>query len=71
MLIHYLIIFVLGALFGGTINRLINFPVGTLYIDKNDLNKELYRFELNDLQLLDKKRYITLKTKHITNTSQK
>lgn len=71
MLIYYLIIFVLGVLLGITINRLLNFPVGTLYIDKRNLEKDLYRFELNDLQLLDSKKYITLKTKHITDPSHK
>ena len=71
MIVKFVLIFFLGVLLGVIIKSLIKTSVGTLLIDKNNPDKDLYRFEINDLTVLDKKNYITLKINHHADLSQK
>ena len=43
---------------------------GTLKIDHSNPEKDLYRFEIDDLDDLNKRKRVTLKVDHVTNLSQ-
>ena len=53
-----------------TIREVITTARGTLRIDHSNPEKDLYRFEINDLDCLNKKKYVELKIEHNTNISQ-
>lgn len=66
--------FVLGfvlAILIDVVERLILKPHGTLRIDHSNPEKDVYRFEINDLDSLDKKKRIVLKIDHHADLSQK
>ena len=66
--------FVLGfvlAILIDAVERLILKPHGTLKIDHSNPEKDVYRFEINDLDSLDKKKRIVLKIDHHADLSQK
>lgn len=66
--------FVLGFVLAMLINiveRLILKPHGTLRIDHSNPEKDIYRFEINNLDSLDKKKRIVLKIDHHADLSQK
>lgn len=44
---------------------------GTLRIDHSNPEKDIYRFEINDLDKLNKKKRVTLKIDHNADLSQK
>lgn len=44
---------------------------GTLNIDHSDPAKDVYRFEVGDIDALSKKKHVTLKVKHNVHLSQK
>ena len=71
MVFKFALIFFLGVLLGVIIKSLIKTSVGTLLIDKNNPDKDLYRFVIDDLDILDNKKYITLKVDHHADLSQK
>lgn len=60
---------VLAGLFSGlastglfeTFKNIIKKPDGTLIIDKNNPEKDVYKFEVGDLDALDQKKHLTLK----------
>lgn len=64
--------FVLGMVFGMTVMLIavIRLIVGTLRIDHSDPVKDLYRFEIDDLDKLNKKSMIVLKIDHDAHFSQ-
>lgn len=66
--------FVLGfvlAILINVVERLILKPHGTLRIDHSNPEKDVYRFEINNLDSLDKKKRIVLKIDHHADLSQK
>lgn len=66
--------FVLGfvlAILIDVVERLILKPHGTLRIDHSNPEKDIYRFEINNLDSLDKKKRIVLKIDHHADLSQK
>lgn len=66
--------FVLGfvlAILIDVVERLILKPHGTLRIDHSNPEKDVYRFEINNLDSLDKKKRIVLKIDHHADLSQK
>ena len=66
--------FVLGfvlAILIDVVKRLILKPHGTLRIDHSNPEKDIYRFEINNLDSLDKKKRIVLKIDHHADLSQK
>ena len=65
---------IVGALIGGItvlVFQHMLFTSGTLRIDHSNPEKDLYRFEINDLEAINKKRRILLKIDHNANLSQK
>lgn len=52
--------FVVGLLMN-VINRLLERPAGVLKIDRSNPEKDVYRFEIDDLDSLHKKKRIVLK----------
>ena len=60
---------VLAGLFSGlastglfeTFKNIIKKPDGTLIIDRNNPEKDVYKFEVGDLDALDQKKHLTLK----------
>ena len=71
MFVEFAIIFMLGTLVGLVVRGLIKRPVGTLLIDKNNPEKDLYRFDIEHLSEIDKRKYILLKVDPNANLSQK
>ena len=67
-----LIIFILAFILGFVLGRLYpHKTVGTLKIDRSDPKKDRYRFEILDLDILDKKTKIFLRVDHDADLSQK
>lgn len=69
------ILFLIGLVTGGSIVNLI-FGIyykseGTLRIDHSNLEKDIYRIEIDDLDGLSKKKHIVLKIDNNANLSQK
>lgn len=62
--------FLLGMLVNKMYHSIFNVS-GTLNIYHSDPNKDIYRFEVGDLDALSKKKHITLKVKHNMDLSQK
>ena len=65
--------FLLGVLTGVTIStafRLVRPTAGTLKIDRSNPEKEVYRFEIDDLGSLSKKKLFTLKIDNYADLSQ-
>jgi len=62
------IAFVLGLIFGRVLPRK---AVGVLKIDHTNPNKDVYRFEIDDFDKLNKKRRILLAVDHNANLSHK
>ena len=52
--------FVVGLLMGAIV-RLLERPAGVLKIDRSNPEKDVYRFEIDDLDSLHKKKRIVLK----------
>ena len=71
MSLEFAIIFLIGVVLGVVLKSLIKRPTGTLLIDKNNPNKDLYRFDVNHLDEIDKKKYILLKVDSKADLSQK
>jgi hypothetical protein len=66
--------FLVGVVFGTIITALISHrkkPSGTLKIDHSNLEKDIYRFEIHDLDGLNKQKKIVLKVDNNANLSQK
>lgn len=66
--------FVLGfvlAILIDVVERLILKPHGTLRIDHSNPEKDIYRFEINNLDSLNRKKRIVLKIDHHADLSQK
>lgn len=64
----------LGAACGLIVSALIHRmkkPDGTLRIDHSNPGKDLYRFEVDNLDLLDKKQRVIFTIDHKANLSQK
>ena len=66
----YLIIGVIMGAIGYAICQHIFVAHGTLRIDHSNLEKDVYRFEIDDLEKLNKKAYIELKIDHYADLSQ-
>ena len=65
---------VVSSLMGSIVTVLIIFLKsvrGTLRIDHSDPNKDMYRLELNDLDVLTRKKLVILDIDHHANLSQK
>ena len=73
MVLDLWIMFIFGIIIGLIIAALIalRFPSGTIRIDQRNPNKELYRFEFDDLDILPKSKYLILKVDTKANLSQK
>lgn len=70
MTVQMAIAALIGCLVGVVAVRLIDFfsnAHGVLRIDHSNPDKELYRFEIDDLSQLDNKTYIELKIDHKAN----
>ena len=68
------IIFIFGVLVGIYIGARARTPVtayGVLRIDHNSSEKDLYRFEIDDLESLDTKTQIVLKIDHNADLTRK
>ena len=61
-------VFLVGVVIGVLLDRLRT--VGTLRIDHSNPNKDVYRFEINDLDSLNKKKHIVLTIDHHADLSQ-
>lgn len=70
-------IFVLGLIIGGVIVRIIhirNTAVGVLLIDHSDPERDIYQINIENLDILSKKKQVVLKvnnTAKLTHISQK
>ena len=65
---------VVSSLLGSIVTVLIIFLKsvrGTLRIDHSDPNKDIYRLDLDDLDVLTKKKLVILDIDHHANLSQK
>lgn len=65
---------VVSSLVGSIVTVLIIFLKsvrGTLRIDHSDSNKDIYRLELDDLDVLTRKKLVILDIDHHANLSQK
>ena len=65
---------VVSSLLGSIVTVLIIFLKsvhGTLRIDHSDPNKDIYRLDLNDLDVLTRKKRVILDIDHHANLSQK
>lgn len=65
---------VVSSLMGSIVTVLIIFLKsvrGTLRIDHSDPNKDMYRLELDDLDVLTRKKLVILDIDHHANLSQK
>ena len=60
-----------GFLIGIGISQAKHRPIGTLRIDHFNPEKDVYRFEIDDLDSLNRKREILLKVDHHADFSQK
>lgn len=60
-----------GVLIGIGISRTRQKPVGTLRIDHFNPEKDIYRFEIDNLDALNKKSKIVLRIDHHADLSQK
>lgn len=61
MNIEHLLLIVAGMLIQGIVTAIfINKPFGTLRIDRSNPEKDVYKLELGDLDVLAKKRRIVL-----------
>lgn len=68
------VIFLLGVLVGLYIGAYARVPCkiyGVLRIDHNNSEKDLYRFEIDDLESLDTKTQIVLKIDHNADLTRK
>lgn len=68
-----LVLFGAGVIFGAVIAnvlRLVWTGFGTLKIDRSNPEKDLYMFEVNDIDSLPRKKRIVLKIVKTTNLSQ-
>lgn len=59
-----------GVLIGIGLTEFKYRTIGTLKIDHTDPSKDVYRFEINNLSVLDKKTVITLRVDHHADLSQ-
>lgn len=65
------LVFVIGILIGVIVGLLYpHKSSGVLRIDHSNPEKDIYRFEINDLDYLNKKKKIVLKIDHHANLSQ-
>lgn len=65
--------FVAGVIVEAIISTIFNIARtarGTLRIDHSNPEKDVYRFEIDDLDKLSKKKYVELKIDHNANLSQ-
>lgn len=60
-----------GILIGIGLTEMRYRTIGTLRIDHSDPEKDVYRFEINNLGVIDKKTKIVLRVDHHANLSQK
>lgn len=68
------IIFVCGALAGILLTTFclgVKSATGVLRVDNSNPERTLYRFEIDELDVLDKKTLVIMKVDHSTNLSQK
>lgn len=73
MTLEILIATLIGCLFGAIVTHLYyyaNRAHGVLRIDHSDPNKDLYRFEIDDLDKLNGKTYVELKIDHNADLSR-
>lgn len=71
---EFWLMFILGFLFGlfaAVIYQQSKVISGTLKIDHSDPEKDMYLFEIDDLDKLDKKNRVCLKVDHNADLSQK
>lgn len=61
---------VIAATIPGILLHLSNTVFGTLIIDNSDPEKDQYRIEIDDLEVVYKRRYVRLKVKRIDDQSQ-
>lgn len=72
-MVTYAVIFLLGSIVGILIGAFTS-PYtahGVLRIDHNNSEKDLYRFEIDDLESLDTKTQIVLKIDHNADLTRK
>lgn len=70
MNIDYVLLFVAGMLIGGIIAVIFRRkPFGTLRIDRSNPEKDVYKLELGDLDVLAKKKRIVLSVDSHANLS--
>ena len=67
-MLENVIIWVCGVLVGVVVSRL--FPSGILKIDQTDSEKDIYRLEINNLDVLPKRRTVVLKVDAHADLSQ-
>lgn len=68
-----ILIFIMGIVFGSIITNLIYLrerTYGTLRIDHSNPNKDLYRFEIDEIEKLSAKEKLVLKIDNSANLSQ-
>lgn len=67
-----ILIFLLGLFVGMFINELVRiiFISGTFLIDRSDLQKDICRLEVIDIDKISKKKYITIKIQTDAKLSQ-
>lgn len=67
-------IFTLGLIIGVLVDEIINFckkKYGVLKIDRSNPEKDVYRFEIDNIEKLRKKKFIVLKIDNDADLSQK
>lgn len=62
-------VFLFGVVIGVLLDRIRT--AGTLRIDHSNPDKDVYRFEINDLDSLNKKKHIVLTIDHHADLSQR
>lgn len=68
-----LLIFIMGTVFGSIITNIIYLrerTYGTLRIDHSNPNKDIYRFEIDEIEKLSAKEKLVLKIDNSANLSQ-
>lgn len=70
MMLEFVIGVLIGAIGYAVVHRVL-IAHGTLRIDHSNPEKDVYRFEISDLDKLNKKSHVELKIDHHADLSQK
>lgn len=64
MIVEFVIVFVIGVILGVVWSNATTSAVGTLVIDESNPLKDVYKFEVKDLDSLSKRKRVILKVQN-------